>query len=450
MPKIRLTITADYLKDEHWTLSSAVREFVSNAIDENKIHNADMNVSIVRRKGAGPTLQVETIGRTLPKDSLLMGFTDKRGVEEAIGEKAEGYKLAFIATLMAGRKVQILTGSEIWRPSFERSEQFDREILTVSITENKTEYVPGVRVQLWPFTPEEWKMEQKKYLAFNGATIKGHSPYGQILTDKEQKGKLYVKGVYVTTMPNLERGYNLTAIDLDRDRQMVSGWEAKQHIAYINRAVGKQDDDELKHLVDLLEQPDPPDDVEDLSTWDDDLGEKVLDEWRERHPLDVPVTSLEESQKLSAWGLTSKLVSSKLSSLLVTGRDAKRVGGKDTNLETVEEVLERRQKSVKKLYSWDDLTDEEKENLLDGIEVLSMADERATFESFQVADFFSELNGLFRDGKQYIGKHVLTDFPKTVEVVLHEWAHNWGKDASLSFEQALGKLAAKSIAALIR
>lgn len=223
---IQTSIGANYLR-AGWGKEALLREVLSNARDAVVMHDAVMEVS-----HAGSTLKVVTKGATMSRRNMLLGGGNKFGRSDTIGQFEEGLKLALLVAARESIPVKIHTGDEIWKPSIRPSTQFDGEpVLTISVS-NTSEYFDGVRVEIGKTSKKEWEAERVKYLFLLDDEHIGRvkpSEYANtdVLTHPSQKGRVYVKGVFVQTMEDIAYGYDIRDAAVDRDRKMVNPYSAK-------------------------------------------------------------------------------------------------------------------------------------------------------------------------------------------------------------------------------
>jgi hypothetical protein len=117
-----------------------------------------------------------------------------------------------------GHPVEILTGNERWTSQLEHDETFDSIVLNIYV--ESYEHHGGVEFVISGIGPEEWEAIQKN--------IRPSSEfYSTILEEPDQKGRIYVGGLYVSTVKEFHCGYSFSAnkIKLDRDRGMVDGFD---------------------------------------------------------------------------------------------------------------------------------------------------------------------------------------------------------------------------------
>jgi len=224
---IELSLAKDYVSD--WGVWEGVRELIQNTLDAGSKDIAFGNDSITFKTNKGG----------LSVDKLLLGSGTKKDDSSSIGGHGEGLKVALLALVREGCDVALYNkvDSLVWKPTFKLSEVFGIE--TLHIEEHaigNCDYLDDdLTIVVTGLSEEEINTIKEKYLysELNNADMYETS-YGDILFDPLLKGKVFVKGLYVSTINSLDYGYNFKPqyIKLDRDRRQVSTfdvkWQAKE------------------------------------------------------------------------------------------------------------------------------------------------------------------------------------------------------------------------------
>jgi hypothetical protein len=226
--KFQLTISDQYVPD--WGPWEGVRETIQNALDaRDKGHPMHVNYD-----EADGMLTVSNFGVELDRSVWLMGMTTKAADTEARGQFGEGLILGALALVRAGRKLQILNHSENWDCTLADSKTFPgQQVLVISTRRRSTPSTHqcfSVRIEI---TPAEWADFQLRFIDLQQGLAAIDTSEGLILTDEQQRGRIYVKGIHVETRDNLAAGYNLTGgVRTDRDRRMVNSFDFDYHIGH--------------------------------------------------------------------------------------------------------------------------------------------------------------------------------------------------------------------------
>jgi len=412
MAKIQLTIKTSYLPT--WGAYEGIRELLQNGRDAEVEHSAPMRVDWRKE-----SLHIENDGTTLPLKALLLGHTTKEGNSQLIGKFGEGLKLGILALVRAGHPIKIRNGAEVWTPSIERSDLFDDNVLTFNI-ERGREPKNRVRVEIGGVTNEAWETMRECFLFLNkpkkSDIIETYN--GDLLLGPKYKGRIYVKGIFVQTDPDLAFGYNLPDAQLDRDRKMVESWNLKYHTRSVFMAALNQHEDLFEQFNEMLENPTTEiETISDTYMVPEKASQDVAAKFRAKHGENaIPVTSLSESVDIEHLGKKGVVVPKQLGVVL-----AKTLG--DTLL-----VKQRLAKEETKRFGWGDLSEEERSNLSEAVSMINEV-EPLSLDAVEVVEFRSEgLMGQFKDGKVFLAKKYLTDLDETLRILVHEIAHKEGLD----------------------
>jgi len=230
--RYELSISPDYVKD--WGVWAGVRELLQNMIDQSPEEGR-----IFRYDSSGQ-LVIGNKNTKLDRSSLLLGNTKKPSIKNRpqIGKFGEGYKLAFLALMRHGIRVEVQNSGEVWTPKFLKSKRYGSEILVVDV--EKGEKSSDLLFVLTGVRPEHYSEIVNNYLGLCRPEniIQGDS--GRVLLDEKFKGRVFVAGLYVCTLNSARYGYDMNPghIELDRDRAKVSDfnlfWETSRLYAKLS------------------------------------------------------------------------------------------------------------------------------------------------------------------------------------------------------------------------
>lgn len=285
-----LPLSRDYVR--HWGLREAVRELVQNALDSE---------SPFEYAFAEGQLFITSRFARLEASTLVLGSTSKADRSDAIGSFGEGYKIALLVLTRNGYDVKVLNGNKQWVPEFRHSDQFDAEVLCINESPAHRQN-QGVEFVVSGLTEEDEAEIRSMCLRMQPpmSDVIG-TKYGHILPSRP--GKLYVGTLFVCNT-DLTYGYDILPehLQLERDRQTVSGWDLKQ--------VSKNawiDTGRLDEVAEKIEQGIP--DVEYVEYGSTELvREACYRLFQQKHPGAIAVQSHEELNTLVKQGMTNTVV----------------------------------------------------------------------------------------------------------------------------------------------
>jgi len=224
--KYELSISTDYVPD--WTYVEAIREIFQNALD-NEIANPENKMGFDYDE-ENQRLTISNKTSVLNPESLLLGSSTKRDDKDTIGKHGEGYKIAFMVLLREGKDIKVYNygAREIWETRLVKAKRYNNRLVPTIFINKQAIWnkVPNsdLTITIDNITPEEYSELVNKNLHLRDNVNYFEVPEnGRILIDKEEKGNIYVKGLFVCKNKDIEYGYDFepTLIELDRDRKLV-------------------------------------------------------------------------------------------------------------------------------------------------------------------------------------------------------------------------------------
>lgn len=343
MAKIPLTIDPTYCAS--WGVWEGIRELIANAKDAEDYDSKPMTIKHSKRTSV---LSIATEGVSVPAADLLLLGRSSKGDGGQRGRFGEGFVLGVLALVRKGHEVTIYNGDEVWRPGVETADE-THPLAGAPLLTFVTRKLQGRRtaftVEVEDVPEAVWEVIRKLFLflAAPPAASVISLARGTVLTSEEYKGKVYARGVFVRELPDLECGYNLPEVELDRDRRMVDEWrlqwslaalwqEASKTAAYVPRIyeLAKMGAKEVKQLA---------------YHTDSNLLSALRAEFAKENGDDaVPTTSAAEVKEIEEAGARPVIVDETLRELLAkSGLAAK-------------EVTSRAAGTVEKTWTWSDLT----------------------------------------------------------------------------------------------
>jgi len=227
--KYELSLSSDYVPN--WTLVDAVREFFQNALDQQTTQ--EDNEMFFHYDGVH-MLQIGNKSSVLSAKTLLLGTSTKRNETNTIGQFGEGYKVATLVALRAGKQIIFYNygKKETWKPRMVKSRKYEgAEVLTFVVDKVFWKRPPNnnLIIIIDDITPEEWEEIVESNLHCQNIEDMGEiiqTPKGRILLDDKYKGRMYVNGLFVCPTKYIH-GYDFLPqyLKLDRDRKLVSDWD---------------------------------------------------------------------------------------------------------------------------------------------------------------------------------------------------------------------------------
>lgn len=223
--KFEMSLSPEYVP--HWTMVDAIREIFQNALDQQTTNPS--NTMEVRFNASKKELLICSKESVLTRTSLLLGTSSKRNDDRTIGKFGEGYKIASLVLLRLGYQMKILNhgNKEIWEAYLEESAKYDSKVLVFYVDRYIFKRVPdhNLTFVISGITQEDYDqiVESNLHLQIRDEDEIMTTCYGEILLGDDCKGKIFVNGLYVSTLKDLQHGYNIDPkwLELDRDRKLV-------------------------------------------------------------------------------------------------------------------------------------------------------------------------------------------------------------------------------------
>lgn len=321
-----LTLTPDYVSD--WTFHDAVRELIQNGTDqeamdkENRFNvDYDNNRHVLQFKNSKSSLKINT---------LLLGRSGKAGNEDTVGQFGEGYKIAALVLNRIGKTFTVLNNekNEVWESRFKNSEKWLEKILAFYISKRKTEDT-GLCIEVGNVSWDEYVNLAEVWLGMCDFDYgKVATQYGEILTDEEFAGQVFINGLYIHCNADLKYGYNFKPkyIKLERDRKACDSFDAREitcrmiaegmvnggiPIEEVNCMVNENVDDVYNFEYNAYEN-----DIQKVQG-------AILQAFDERNPqpYSIPVSSQEEIKKVKSYGGNPVVVPAKVAKLLKSEKE---------------------------------------------------------------------------------------------------------------------------------
>ena len=229
--KYELTISTKYVPD--WTYVEAVRELLQNAIDNEAVDENNKYESVYLADEE--KLNISNKSSKLTLDTLLLGVSTKRNDDRTIGQHGEGYKIAFMVLAREGKKVTVYNygANEVWNVKLVKSKRYNgEEIVQVEVDKNpiwKKAPNNNLTIVIDSISNSDYENIQKDCIMLRDAYPESYkSEVGNILTDENEVGNIFVRGLFVFKDPLLKYGYDIQVpVKLDRDRNNISNYDCR-------------------------------------------------------------------------------------------------------------------------------------------------------------------------------------------------------------------------------
>ena len=441
MAKFQLTISSDYVSD--WGAYEGVREATQNALDGRDAGHP------MRISHSGDTLSIANFGVCLERSVWLMGTTSKAGTD-ARGHFGEGLKLGALALVRAGRKLRIVNDDEDWFCTLEDSKVFPgQQVLTVT-TRKRATPLGSFSLQVQCST-EEWGEWQGNFIDIKPA-IKSIAVGGtQILTDPNERGRCYVKGIFVEEKQDLFAGYNFNKdVRTDRDRRVMNSFDFDYYagIAWID-ALTSGETSPVEFLAML--QSATQDAKAAGNRYCPACGiESVGEAWTAIHgDFAVPVLDQAGATEAGHYGRIGVIASPATCAFL----------DEHPSL-SLKSLREQKRNDITATYGLSNLKSNERAVYQTALEVvtptLNAMGITPVAPRLSLVDFQSdEVLGLHRFNREesvhqiLVARRTLESLTSFLQVLVHEIAHDFGGDGEVRHERAEGEIFSRVITRLL-
>lgn len=259
MAKYELSLVKSYVQE--WTAEDAVREIIQNAIDEsNRVEDNAMSVEYDPEE---KTLIISNKKSVLTHDTLLLGNTSKATDDNMIGKFGEGYKLGILVLTRENHPVVIQNYGlkETWKARFVNSRRWKDEVLTIFTDKSQIWNKPphnNLSFVINNIDQDMYNEVVKKTLflkdIYTGEYVEDNyakTSYGNILFEESEKGRVYVNGLFVTTLEDLKYGYDIKTkyIEIGRDRNLIDSYKITKYTTLMWMEIQDDFEDEIFELA---------------------------------------------------------------------------------------------------------------------------------------------------------------------------------------------------------
>ncbi|MEY2397408.1 MAG: hypothetical protein QOJ00_582 [Actinomycetota bacterium] len=196
---------------EHWNVSDAIREFIANALDEQRL-TGTAEPQITRRHDGAWT--IEDFGRGLRYRHLTQNENSEKAQHpEVIGQFGIGLKDALAVCDRRSVRVTILSPhGDIRTESRAKASFSDITTLHAVITPPSDPNRVGMLVELVGVSDNDMAAAKSLFLSYAGDRVLESTKFGDVLAKREADGpgRIYYKGLLVNEEPDFLFSYNVT------------------------------------------------------------------------------------------------------------------------------------------------------------------------------------------------------------------------------------------------
>lgn len=438
MAKISLSVCSDYLPN--WGVKEGIRELLQNFLDSQDDSGVKGQIKF-EGSTTGRLLLINHGAKEMSREALLFGVTSKAHREDQRGQFGEGMKVGTLALVRAGKSVTIRTQTEVWKASLTPSSEYGgRKVLT--FTTSPRTHSQSVEIEVYPVTQSEWSEIKENFLDLQEGVECNNTPGGSMLTGSYFQGKIYCKGIFVTTIGNCKWGYNLSNLTLNRDRSHTSHDDISNQVSEVITHLWRDGVLKNEDIINLFFE-DKWEASDSSYHWSNsnDMMNRVLEDIISKYPSDgvrVIVASNDAATQAESFGFIPVRIPLSLYRanyyLWLKNSNAWR---KSVGVITLEEAMEIANKSVAYLHSISDLTEVESSNLSWAINTLKNSKVKIE-NDIEIVTFKDEkILGLYKNGVILISKNILGYKEKVLGTLIHEYSHFYGGDGTIIHTQMI-------------
>ena len=193
---------------EHWDAEHAVREIISNALDEQAL----TGTREVLIEQAGPAAwRIRDYGRGLRIEHFTLNENDEkiRNRDAVIGKFGVGLKDAVATLARLGASVEARSRFGTFRIAHLPKHAFG-DIVTIHVVfDDSPQEVQGTEFMLGGLSAEQMAAAKRLFMRLSGEQTIEQTPIGNILQRGAGGGKIYISGVLAAIEPNFAFSYNV-------------------------------------------------------------------------------------------------------------------------------------------------------------------------------------------------------------------------------------------------
>jgi phosphoglycolate phosphatase-like HAD superfamily hydrolase len=196
---------------ENWEIEHALREVISNALDEQVMSQTS---EIVIEKDSRSDWHIRDFGRGLKIEHFTLNENQEKlnAPSGVIGKFGVGLKDALATFHRRGIEVLILSSYGTFRLKQEQKHGFEN-IVTLHVEyDDVPNNMHGTEFVLHGVTKKDMDKAKSLFLKFSRENILETNSFGQILERRGESGRVYILGVLASDEPNFLFSYNITGL----------------------------------------------------------------------------------------------------------------------------------------------------------------------------------------------------------------------------------------------
>lgn len=193
---------------EDWVISDAIREIISNALDEYLLTKSNP-IEVAWSNG---TLAIKDFGRGISYEHFTQNEnSEKLNNPEVIGKFGVGLKDA-LATLYRHNVEVSIESKNAFVTLNQSSKSGFEDVVTLQavISEPRDQRFIGTEFILKEISKNDLELAKQNFLYFNKPTLLEKNEYGEVYERSDDKSYIYINGVRVSEEENFLFSYNIT------------------------------------------------------------------------------------------------------------------------------------------------------------------------------------------------------------------------------------------------
>ncbi|RUO86687.1 ATP-binding protein [Spiroplasma endosymbiont of Megaselia nigra] len=209
-----------------WDISFALREIISNAIDEQKYTKTD---DIIINQISSDTWIIRDFGRGISQEHFILNENPEK-IENnmSIGKFCVGLKDAFATLYRNNVDIKFKSNNGYFSiTKLPKSDFKEQEVLHVVINDIADREFKGTEFTIKGITEKDMNLSKNLFLKYSNDQLILNTEYGQILEKKGSGSSIYVNGIKIATEEYFAFIYNIQPVTdklrklLNRERESV-------------------------------------------------------------------------------------------------------------------------------------------------------------------------------------------------------------------------------------